>query len=123
MDFSADFDLDALIAEEKALIVKPQIRFLWQHKQLLESYLEKASQRLGISFSFGYDGICLHPWRGGNPTRRKLTVTPSFCRLDYGSEEALCRGLDFFLERFCIAPDGRTFLPCGVWDWKEELSK
>ena len=119
MYFSEDFDLDALVAEEKALIVKPQIRFLWQHKEFLESYLKKASERFGVSFEFGLEGICLHPWCHAETERHKLTVTPTYARVDYPSFAGPEKGLDFYFDQLCVAPDGRMFVPCGTWRWKE----
>lgn len=120
MWFSEDFDLDRLLEEKKALLVEPQLRFLWQHEEVLTEYLEKASLRFGRKFTWGLEGICFHPARLKLAGWRRLTVKETSCRLDYATEADLCAGLDFFLDQLCAAPDGRMFLPCGIWDFNPE---
>ncbi len=115
MEFTKDFDLDRLLEEKKILVVKPQIRFLWQDADLLEEYRQKAAERFGVPFVWGFDGVCFRPFRTYEAGWWRLTVTETFCRIDYTDGESLRRGLDFCFDHWCVTPDGVMFLPCGVW--------
>ena len=124
MEISKDFDLDRLLEEKKILLVKPQIRHLWQDAEILSEYLKKGEERFGVPFEWGFDGICLHPVRVFPDGWWKLIVADEYCRLDYTDEASLRKGLDFCFDHWCALPDGVMFLPCGVWEnGKEDLLK
>ncbi len=78
-----------------------------------------AEDCLRVVEEFGLDGICLHPWCHAETERHKLTVTPTYARVDYPSFAGPEKGLDFYFDQLCVAPDGRMFVPCGTWRWKE----
>ncbi len=116
MEYLQDFDLDSALEEKTALAVRPQLRFLWQTASVTDEYLKVYGAEIGVPFSYGYDGICLQESRKQPPAWWRLTVGETYCRLNFGGEEGLRAGLDFALTLWKIVPDGRMFLPVGVWD-------
>ncbi len=116
MEQLQDFDLDFALEEKTVLQVLPQLRFLWQTKAVTEEYLSVYTEKTGVKFEYGYDGICLQENRNRVSAWWRLTVGETYCRLNFGGEDGLRAGLDFTLTLWNIAPDGRMYLPVGVWD-------
>ncbi len=102
------------------LLLKPQLRFLWQTATVTEEYLSLFTQKTGLPFAYGYDGVCLQENRNRPLAWWSLTVAETYCRLNFGGEEGLRAGLDFVLSRLEITSDGGLFLPLGTWKNTQE---
>lgn len=120
MEITENFDLDIALSADAVLELKPQIRFLWQNAALQDEIRKTASERFGVPFEDGYDGLNLHQVRHKESGWWSLTVAKGYCRLDFGDENGLREGISFWLDRLRKTEDGRFYIPKERWTKKGE---
>ena len=74
-------------------ILRPQIRFLWQTKEITDKALETFSAEFGVEFTYGLDGVILKQSRQHAPGWWRLKADGTYCTLFFTTPEALSAGL------------------------------
>ena len=115
MEITKNFDLDRAVASDAVLELKPQVRFLWQNAAVHESLKNAATDRFKVPFEDGYDGLNMHQARRKESGWWSLVATKGYCRLDFGDEEGLRKGFDFWLDQLQRTADGRFYIPKERW--------
>lgn len=95
--------------------LQPQIRFLWQVADEVAALQTEASERFGIPFTDGYDGICLFQARKFTAGKWSLSVKDGICRLHFADSAALVAGVRFAFDLMVLTERGTMEFPVGSW--------
>ena len=95
--------------------LQPQIRFLWQVADEVAALQAEATERFGVPFTDGYDGICLFQARKFAAGKWSLSVKDGICRLHFADSAAMVAGVRFAFDQMSLTERGTLELPVDSW--------
>lgn len=80
--------------QSETTVLKPQIRDLWQCKEVAEQARNRFSETFGIPFGVGTDGICLRQSRRMESGSWRISADGEVCVIDFSDNASLCAAFD-----------------------------